>query len=461
MDRDYILRFNLLEMEPGQDVGKVADDRVSALRAQYTRTSWGPEIQRHMDCLIQTGLSVPGMRIADLPTLYEKHYQAEKMRDRALVHVENPELVRYWAEIKECVKTTQLFIPPEQIVTTINGKKLPVRKPIASVEATLATEFENGQGQYRRTRRATVIHVYEPLPAEEASLYEMGLPVVETGDRWHYDIQQRVPLNADRDNVQPSFLRDVRAAVVNALSDKVGEEDAAEPWARDATQSSRIEKQAFERVMHKRHGRKLVVRSVNDAEANHVAAAHGYEVLAGGALTGDEWRNAKRFESFQAASRAFPTDSPTSGSGSKSTTIPEEKWTPGMRRLAEYVERIGRELVGGLVVRIVRDSGNRRFSAWYSQKEITFNLQRLGHRFFNDFPANLERVNSLLLHEIAHERESDHLSDRYHSAICDFGATLTQLALDKSKLFRGAAAGRQGRSGRSQGGRGEAREAGR
>jgi hypothetical protein len=108
-----------------------------------------------------------------------------------------------------------------------------------------------------------------------------------------------------------------------------------------------------------------------------------------------------------------------------------------MKRLADYVERIGRELVGGLVVRIVRDSGNRRFSAWYGWKEITFNLQRVGHRFFNDFPANLERVNSLLLHELAHERESDlHLSDKYHSAICDFGVRLTQLALERPKLFK-------------------------
>jgi hypothetical protein len=48
----------------------------------------------------------------------------------------------------------------------------------------------------------------------------------------------------------------------------------------------------------------------------------------------------------------------------------------------------------------------------------------------------MERVNSLLLHEIAHEREADHLSDKYHSAICDYGARLTQLALDKPKLFK-------------------------
>jgi hypothetical protein len=40
-------------------------------------------------------------------------------------------------------------------------------------------------------------------------------------------------------------------------------------------------------------------------------AARGYEVPAGGALTGDEWRNARRFESFQATSgRARPRGRP-------------------------------------------------------------------------------------------------------------------------------------------------------
>jgi len=340
-------------------------------------------------------------------------------------------------EVEDCLRAAGTFIPPQGVKTMINGEELPIREPLASVAATLATEFENEKGQYRSTRRATVIDVHEPLPDEKAMLYEMGLPVVETGDRWHYDIRQRVPLNSDRDNVQPSFLRDVRAEVMNALSDRVTEEEAAAGWVREAAGSGKIEKDAFERLIHKRHGEKIATRSVNDPEANHAATANGYEVLAGGALTGEEWRNARKFESFQPASEIFPTESPASGPDGKDTVIPEEKWTPGMRRLAGYFEKIGDELVGGTTVRIVRDAGNRRFSAWYGQKEITFNLQRLGHKFFNEFPGNLERVNSLLLHEFAHEHEGDHLSEDYHGAICDLGGRLTQLALEKPKLFKG------------------------
>jgi len=348
------------------------------------------------------------------------------------------------AEVEDCLRAAGTFIPPRGIATTVNGEELLVREPLASVAATLATEFENEKGQYRSTRRATVIDVHEPLSDEKAMLYEMGLPVVETGDRWHYDIQQRVPLNADRDNVQPSFLRDVRAEVMNALSDRLTETDAAEGWVREAAGSGRIEKEAFEHAMHKRHGEKIAVRSVNDPEANHAAAANGYEVLAGGSLTGEEWRNARKFESLQPASELFPTENPASGPDGKDTVIPEEKWTPGMRRLAAYVERIGNELVGGTTVRIVRDAGNRRFSAWYGRKEITFNLQRLGHRFFNEFPGNMERVNSLLLHEFAHESEGDHLSEKYHGAICDLGSRLTQLALERPGLFRDKRNGKKG-----------------
>ena len=51
--------------------------------------------------------------------------------------------------------------------------------------------------------------VHEALPSETPSLYEMGLPIVDTGDKWHIDVAQKIPLNRDRSNVRPSFLRAV------------------------------------------------------------------------------------------------------------------------------------------------------------------------------------------------------------------------------------------------------------
>ena len=55
--------------------------------------------------------------------------------------------------------------------------------------------------------------LYEPLPGEVASLYEMGLPIVCTEDKWHVSVGQKIPLNKDRNNVPPRYLKAVRTLV--------------------------------------------------------------------------------------------------------------------------------------------------------------------------------------------------------------------------------------------------------
>jgi hypothetical protein len=75
------------------------------------------------------------------------------------------------------------------------------------------------------------VSIYEPLPGEVSSLYEMGLPIVETGDRWHVSVCQKVPLNRDRDNVRPAYLQAVRVAVLNAAHDLLtADEEATAAW---------------------------------------------------------------------------------------------------------------------------------------------------------------------------------------------------------------------------------------
>jgi len=46
----------------------------------------------------------------------------------------------------------------------------------------------------------------------------MGIQVVVTGDRRHYDNAQKVPLTLDRENVQRGFLRQVRVAVFSRIA---------------------------------------------------------------------------------------------------------------------------------------------------------------------------------------------------------------------------------------------------
>jgi hypothetical protein len=77
------------------------------------------------------------------------------------------------------------LIPPQRICTTFNGRQLEPRVPLARFPATLPTEIANEDGLLRRVNRATTIRLYPVLAGETAALYEMGIPVAETGDRWH------------------------------------------------------------------------------------------------------------------------------------------------------------------------------------------------------------------------------------------------------------------------------------
>ena len=124
------------------------------------------------------------------------------------------------AELDECHKTVRMFLPPKGIKLFVNTIEIPWRDPLRTVEATLTTEFENEEGQWRRTRRKTAIEIHLPKDGEKPMIYEMGLPVVELdgGDKYHYNVMQRVPLNTDRDNVSPAFRRAVRAEVMTVVA---------------------------------------------------------------------------------------------------------------------------------------------------------------------------------------------------------------------------------------------------
>lgn len=71
--------------------------------------------------------------------------------------------------------------------------------------------------------RKTAVSIYESPAAETPSLFEMGLPIVETTDKWHVSIGQKVPLTRDPNNVKPSFLKTVRTLVLNEMFDRLTE----------------------------------------------------------------------------------------------------------------------------------------------------------------------------------------------------------------------------------------------
>ena len=127
----------------------------------------------------------------------------------------------------------------------------------------------------RKTTRRTQVYVYEPLSGETATLYEMGIPVVETGDRYHVDVQQKVPLNMDRDNVTPAYLRAIRVAVLNATHHDRLDDANSTTWVREACSDERVETEAVKTAMTLRFGDNAVRYDPSDPEANKRSVAEG------------------------------------------------------------------------------------------------------------------------------------------------------------------------------------------
>jgi hypothetical protein len=361
-----------------------------------------------------------------------------RSKDRTLVGTEFSATVRLTrADLDEVTQAILSVLPPAGVTTRLNGAVIEAVKPQVKFEVSLPTELQSEDGSLRPTKRKAVVAVIDPN-GEPSYLYELGIPVCELpDDPWHIDVQQKVPLPRDRDAVRPSYLHKLRVAVLNHCHEELNEEEASQSWVADALEDDDVETAAVETIVERRYGKKRVVFDLHDPEATKRAASEGYAVIHGGAFGKKAWERIREEEVAKPAGKVFPTSKPEFTPDGEDARIPDGEWTDGMRAVAKYAEKIGESLMGfAPVVNIVRDPHNRKFQAWYGGQRLSFNLLTCGHKFFNEFPANIDAVNDLLIHEFGHEYSNDHLNAEYHGALTRLGAKMVRLALDKPRMFK-------------------------
>lgn len=337
-------------------------------------------------------------------------------------------------EIAACSDAVLRLIAPHGIKTVFNGIPLAARTPVASADATLQTEIADAEGLMRKSSRKTVVEIHEPLTGETPMLYELGIPVVETGDRWHVNVMQKVPLNFDRDNVPAAYLSRVRAVALECMQDHLGADDANAAWVREAVSqhADDLSNSTIEKLAALRFGDKRVAYDPSDPEANALAVAKGYTVVHGGHLGKAEWEAVKRAGAILPAGQVTPSPKPFALDGEPLKFVPEDGWTDHMKTVVAYTKRLGQRVLGREVhVRIASDV-TWPFAAVYGNGQLIFNLGRLGHRWFG---GPLPAINELLIHEFGHEYSCNHLSSEYHDALCRLGAALGQLALTDPSFF--------------------------
>jgi len=342
------------------------------------------------------------------------------------------------AEVAEALILARRLIPPKGVVTTINGEEIPHRDPVGEGTESLTTEIADEEGVLRRVERKTTVQVYETLPGEPPTIYEMGIPVVEHDGRWHVDVQQKVPLDLERGNVTPAYLRKIRTLLLNEMAGKLTKDECSQPWVREAVPYA--QPGAVRTALTKRFGKRALVVDPSSPEANKRALDQGRQLVSGGSMSKAEWGAARSaFEgtdTLAPAGQVIKVGVPTSPDGVP--PIPRKEWTPGMLVMEVYIQRFGEHVIGRTpkveffnIPRFRQGCG--AFGAWYGRSEVfaptlSINIGVLGKKWVEE-PDQL-KVDELLIHEFSHQVVSDHLSGAFHRECCRIGAKIRSLQWD-------------------------------
>jgi hypothetical protein len=331
------------------------------------------------------------------------------------------------------VKVKMLFPP---ITTTYNGVEIAHRTPIRTFRTSMLTEVADEAGVTRRKQRETEVRIYTVLEGEVSSLYEQGMRVVEIETKYHVDIQQKVPLNIERDNVHPTYLTALRVAVVNNMTDEITEADSTATWMNDALESVNITPEAVKVVVAQRFGQDAVIYDPTDLGANKEATSQDVTVVPRGSFSGPAWKNVRGSGALIPAGRdqRFTTEV----TEAEADPVDRKDYDTDQTLFVRLIEAVSPILIGRTVtVSIINEEDSEFKGCTKRWKPDTYEFEiNLAYHNCSNWNENY----GLLIHELAHHKvqSNNHLIDVFYNTVTDLGAKLTQLALDQPKLFEHA-----------------------
>jgi hypothetical protein len=334
-----------------------------------------------------------------------------------------------WLEVGRQV---QLLLPP--ITTTYNGVEVPIRKPLRTFQETLPTEIANDRGVLTPRKRRAEVRVYQPQAGEAPMIYERGIPVVEMDGKYHVSVEQKIPLNTERDNVTPSYLRNLHTIVAGQMFDMITPEDAEKPWVRTAVESDKLSEDAVQHIAKKRFGDSAVLYDHVDIGSNKEATSKGAIVIpARGAMSSTERKIFLKAGALVKAGdveeyKTNPDDKPPA------KTLSPEEHDDDQKKFVTLIETVSPILINHAVTVKVIDDAILKLSGCTRWKEDSFVFEiNIAYHDCTDWEANYE----LLLHELAHHKvqSNDHLCREFYDTVTNLGSKLAQLALDQPALF--------------------------
>ena len=344
------------------------------------------------------------------------------------------------SEIAETEKALLEFLPPSHITYTINGKKVEQRKKIGVAEGTLHTVLATGIGEpLRYSYRKSNIDIYEPQVKGQGHIYEMGITIQPLDMPYDVDVQQKVPMPPNRDTVTSRYLQDVYSHVLGVVAEDLDQSEASESWVQMAVEDEETPDSVVAHVMKTKLGENAVLWS-NDVNANENAHSAGMDLIKPRTLSKIERERFKNV-GLTTAKEGYGI-APTGNL----EVLKEEDLTSGMKAVESYTRFMSYHLLGfKCKVRFCKmDNGNRL--AQYGGRTLDFFVDQLPSSFFNvqsvtewamdKLPKFREEHLSLIIHELGHEGETDHLphTGDYVHRLTELGAKATFMAMSGTKL---------------------------
>ena len=256
----------------------------------------------------------------------------------------------------------------------------------------------------------------------------MGIPIVELGD----DTLARrcsaegAAVSRDRDNVNPAYLRKVRAAVLNAMVDKLTPEETELGWVEAAAGAPEAKDDTIKTMLGTRFGdREMVLPVKSDPGATREAQSKGVVVL-DRALTGDLRKRVKELEEHDGSAFIAPATEKYASMTEVDLgeEIPMQQWSQSTREYVSFIERVAPELVGQRIrVKVIDNDATSVQGCLKWQSGIM--LVNLAIHNTEDWVENYD----LFIHEMAHTdvHNNDHLSHRFYGTVsrhrCEVGST--------------------------------------
>ncbi len=341
------------------------------------------------------------------------------------------------AEFGECLNYCNDILVPQNIkVIVIDGtdggteRQLQYKTPHKIFTAKLPTEVKEGDSM-RTVSRETEVHIHKAIVEVDTKvsyIYEMGIPVCEITCDYSIDVQQKVPLSNDRDNVDAKYLKMIYGEVLNHVHDELIPEQSSNLWVRNGFASDRANEDARKDVIIKRFGEKALIANPLDKRSMDEAISNGYNVIYGAEMSKEEWSYVREDNLLESTSGKFKT-----GVADGKIVQPTDE----QKKIAVLCKKVAiRFLAINLKVTFL-EAPDASTKADYNAENchLRFNVSHFSE---SDWQAENGRVKQplldLIIHELGHSA-GWHYEHSYHECITALGSKLTVHALNNPEWF--------------------------